>query len=236
MQDLRITFITGMWKRPEVFEMFAKGIEKIQSQWSNMDIQCVVAGSEGVHSRSLCEKYNFYYIETPNQPLARKMNTTVTKAKDLESDYVICLGSDDIIHPDLFAKYLELINDGYDYIGVTDWYFYDTNTKKSLYWGGYKEKWRKGHTCGAGRVLSKWLLDKWDWKIWEDQQSHILDNSMQDKLNNTGHRSYTFSLKKEGLYGLDIKSSTNMTPFKKWDNANYIDTNALKGVFDYVWN
>jgi len=231
-----ISFVTGMWKRPEVFRMFAKGIREIQTTFTDIEIHCIVAGSEGKASRDLAEEYGLHYIETPNQPLASKMNKPLIKAKDLNSDYVLCLGSDDVIHPNLFAKYLQLINDGYDYIGVTDWYFYDTTTKKSLYWGGYTEPFRKGYTCGAGRVLSSWLLDKWDWRIWEDHQSNGLDQSMQDKLNKTPHRSYTFSLKREGLFGLDIKSSCNMTPFYKWNNSNYIDDNVLKSVFGYVWN
>lgn len=230
---IKLAIVTGVWKRPEVFELFARGIDNLKSK-TKIHLDVIVAGSEGTQSRIMVEEKGYHYIEIANDPLATKMNSTILKAKELNASHVICVGSDDVITPGLLEKYIEFIKQGYDYIGVLDWYFYDTVTGKSLYWGGYRDERRKGHTCGAGRVLSASLLNQWNWKPWEIKDSRVLDNSMQTKLKVTPHSIKTFSLKEFNLFALDIKSSCNMTPFAIWDNANFIDSEIIKTNFDFL--
>ena len=183
----------------------------------------------------MVSKHGFWYIEIPNDPLAVKMNSTVLLAKTLYVDYILGVGSDDIITPELMNLYKESMESRIDYIGVLDFYFYDTVSKKSSYWGGYREAYRKGHLCGAGRLISKRLLDKWNWQPWEVRHNKILDTSIQEKLKHTPHTTKAFSLKENGIYALDIKSSTNMTPFMLWDNTEYIDTAIIKEQFPYIF-
>jgi hypothetical protein len=232
---MKIAIVTAVWRRHDIFELFAKGIHELE-KIKGVELITIVAGSERELSKRLVEKHNFLYIEIPNQPLAEKVNAPLLLAKDLNVDYVLCLGSDDIIHPDLMLKYIELMKQGLDFIGVLDFYFYDTNTKKCAYWGGYRGQNRSNHTCGAGRILSKRLLNLWGWHVWENKQSNMLDNSMQDKLINTPHSSCIFFLKDYGLFALDIKSSVNMTQFKLWDNTKYIEKNIIFDKFKYLFN
>jgi len=82
--------------------------------------------------------------------------------------------------------------------------------------------------------LSSELLNKWNWKVWEDKHSKILDNSMQDKLKHTPHSIKTFYLKDFNLFGLDIKSQTNMTPFELWNNCEWINSNIILNKFNYI--
>lgn len=230
---MKIAIVTGIWKRHDIFEMCAKGIHLLQKQ-NNCELSVIVAGSEGEQSKQLVEKYGFEYIEIPNEPLAEKMNAPVMMAKELNCDYVFCIGSDDIISPELFSIYVEQAKRGIDFVGVTDFYFYDTISKRVIYWGGYREDWRKGHTCGAGRLISKRLLDLWQWKLWEVKHNLILDNSIQDKLAATPHTEMIFSIKENRVYALDIKSKENMTPFAMWDNTTESSIEIIEKHFDYI--
>jgi hypothetical protein len=83
-------------------------------------------------------------------------------------------------------------------------------------------------------VLSARLLSQWDWRPWLIKDSKVLDNSMQTKLKQTPHSSVTFSLKEHGVFALDVKSSTNMTPFEKWDNSEFINKKELLTHFPYI--
>lgn len=230
---MKIAIVTGIWKRHDIFEMCAKGIQLLQQQ-TDCEISVIVSGSEGNTSKQLVEKHGFTYIEIPNEPLAIKMNAPVLMAKQLNADYVFCIGSDDIISPELFSIYVEQAKRGIDFVGVTDFYFYDTISKRVIYWGGYREDWRKGHTCGAGRLISKRLLDLWQWKLWEVKHNLILDNSIQDKLAATPHTEMIFSIKENGVYALDIKSKENMTPFAMWDNTVDADWSIIEKYFNYI--
>lgn len=221
---MKITIVTGVWKRPEVFEMFSKGIENL-----GVDVRVIVAGSEGDTSRTMVESKGFEYIEVPNRPLSNKMNATTRAAKG--SDYVICMGSDDIISPELFQEYLKYMNEDYDFVGLTDFYFYDTESKRAMYWGGYNDK-RKGTSIGAGCVISAKLLNNMCHEPWKNGLNKGLDGSMQRRINGKVAK---FSLKEKGLFALDIKSSTNITPFELWKNSSYIDAQIIKEQFPYLF-
>ena len=79
---IKLVVVTGIYGRPEIFDFFAKGVKILRHK--GLDIECVVAGSEGKQSRDLVEEHNFHYIEIANQPLATKMNATLLKAKGLQ--------------------------------------------------------------------------------------------------------------------------------------------------------
>ncbi len=230
-----IAIVTGVWQRPEVFEMFSRGVDYLIKN-SDFNYHVIVAGSEGERSRKMVESKGYIYLEVPNNPLAAKMNATTIKAGQLGCDYVLCVGSDDVVTPELMRLYSVQIEKGIDFIGVTDFYFFDTVTNKAAYWGGYKDQGRFMHTAGAARLISAKLMARWNWQPWENKHSHILDNSMQEKLSVTPHTAVALSLRKHGVYALDIKSSTNMTPFQLWDNTNFIDLSELKNAMPYVWN
>lgn len=233
-KKIKVGIVSAVWGREFIFQLFAKGITHLIKSTPEIDFEVIIAGSEKEKSKTMVENWGFKYIEIPNEPLASKHNATTLLAGKLNCDYVLCLGSDDVIHPDLMKSYIKYMKKGFDYIGVLDFYFYDTITKKCSYWGGYRDERRKNHTCGAGRLISKRLLTLWNWKPWEIKDSKVLDNSMQTKLKATPHSIKTFYLKDENVFGLDIKSSTNMTPFALWDNTVYIDEKIIQEKFNYL--
>lgn len=218
---MRIAIVTTMWQRPEIFRIFAEQCQHLQNKYGNLDV--IVTGSESHKSKHLAESYGFHYIEYANKPLGRKQNRSTIKAKALGVDYVICVGSDDLISDKLYEYYLSQFEKGIDFIAPLDCYFYDTVSGKGLYWGGYRGKWQ-GMTCGAGRALSRNILNRLNWQPWYDElYSDVLDTGMDEKLKRVPHSRHTFKISTiKNAYLIDIKSSTNMTPFEKWDNSKYI--------------
>lgn len=225
----RIVIVTAVWKRPEIFKMFAQSIHNLGD-----DIPVIVAGSEGIKSRKMVEAEDFEYLERPNEPLAEKHNAAMKEARRWNPTHVLCLGSDDLISPELWAIYKDIAERRIDYAGVTDFYFYDAQSKKTAYWGGYIDH-RKGETAGAGRLLSQRLLNKWNWRPWEKRHSNILDDSMPIKLKQLNHSREIFSLKEKGVFAVDVKSEINMTPFELWPNTDYIPDDEVKAKFPYIY-
>lgn len=230
---MRVAIVSAVWQRHNIFEIFAHGCKNLMGN-GRVEIVVIVAGSEGRVSKQLVEKHGFIYCEMPNANLAEKVNAPVLIANRLNVDYIFAMGSDDVISPEAFDIYIDEMEHGTDFIGVSDFYFYDTYSKRALYWGGYLEKWRFGHSCGACRAISKRLLGKWSWKVWESKHNKILDNSIQEKLRQTAHSSCVFSLRNEGVMAVDIKSQTNMTPFEKWNNSNFIPSSFIHKKLPFV--
>ena len=97
---MKVAIVSAVWQRPEVFEMFAKGIKHLVSNCKDIEFTVIISGSEGDKSKSMVEKHGFIYIEIPNDPLAVKMNATVIRAKEYDVDYILGVGSDDVITPE----------------------------------------------------------------------------------------------------------------------------------------
>lgn len=223
--NIKPVIVTGMWKRFEVFKAFAEHTK-------TLGIDVIVAGSEGADSENLANQYGFDYLEAPNDPLGAKINATILRAKQRGYTHVICVGSDDLLSKELIDEYLILMRKGYDFIGLSDFYFYETQSGKASYWGGYRDRTRIGKTTGAGRVISCNLLNKLDWKPWNDSDNKYLDSGMQSKLSALLYSKKTISLKAKGLLAVDIKSSENITPFKLWDNCKYINPELITDKFN----
>lgn len=224
-EEVKLCVVTGMWKRPDVFKIFGR-------HYKNLGIDVIVVGSEGETSKKLAESFGFIYLERPNKPLGSKMNATITEAMKREYTHVICVGSDDLLSQELIDEYVSIIKKGYHFIGVTDFYFYDLQSSKATYWGGYRELYRRNHTVGAGRVLSRKLIESWNGVVWDDMHPEHLDTSMQNQLSHSSLPKFTFSLKEKGLLAVDLKSEVNMTPFKLWDNTSYIEPRIITDNFN----
>lgn len=208
-RKIHIGIVTCMWKRHEIFRVFAEGIKRLESKFN---ITTMVVGSEGKKSRELVEKYGFKYIEHPNLPLGKKFNAGLLALQGTSVDYVMVMGSDDVISSSLVEKYLAHMTKGVDVIGILDMYVYYVKNKKLYYWGGYG-KIRSGEPIGLARCISRNVLNKLNWKLWDDKLNKSLDFSMWQKIK--GYKRQTINLNISGTFAVDIKGAISMTAFKK---------------------
>jgi len=205
---MKIGIKTMMWKRPAVFEIYAAGVKRLVD---NFGVIPYVIGSEGNVSRERCEKHGFNYIEYPNEPLGAKANACL-RAMRGHVDYVLNLGSDDLISNSLMQWFVKLMKEGYDLIGIRDVYFYERFRNRLIYWPGYTDR-RRGESLGLGRVLSAKLLDTFDWEMWDEDINMSLDWSMTQKLKGLTNKKI-ISIKETNTFAVDIKDGDSMGEFK----------------------
>lgn len=229
---MRLAIVTGIWKRPEVFRMFAAGVGMLQDHFrGRLEIICCVAGSEGKPSKDLVTAHKgFYYTETPNKPLGQKMNQAAHLAYRLNPNYCLMVGSDDIISIPLMEKYFVAMQQGIDFVALMDCYFFDTVSKRGLYWGGYTKPFNRGRSLGMGRLISARVLNQIRWVCWPPGYDRVLDTAFDRQMDRTRCSRVMITLRNENLFALDIKSETNMTQFMQWDNSQFID--GKKMLFD----
>jgi len=75
-------------------------------------------------------------------------------------------------------------------------------------------------------------MDSWNWKPWDEGLNKYLDSSMTAKMN-VG-KSKSINLKKNGLIAVDLKSKINITPFSRWENAEYINPEIITEKLPYL--
>jgi hypothetical protein len=134
------------------------------------------------------------------------------------------LGSDDIIGISLMQRYYEEMLKKTDYVYLTDCFFFDTRSKKSIYWGGYTRNFNKGKGAGIGRLISSKLLNRFNWICWPPGFDNVLDTGFDKQVEKTECSKVAINLKSEKLFALDIKSNQNMTPFSLWDNSEFVNS------------
>jgi len=217
IDGISVTITTMIWKRHDIFELWANGVHRLKRDFPEIKIDVLIAGSEGKSSKDMVEKHGFTYIEVPNSPLGAKANARLNASKQFDSDYIVLVGSDDIISSNCFLLMLCNMAKGYDEIAPMDIYYYNTVDNKAYYSHGYQNK-RKGEPIAVGRCLSKSILDKAGWQLWSNTALQYLDGWSRDKIKKHRTSKLYYSCRESGVVICDIKSEVNMTPFKQRAN------------------
>lgn len=214
---MRIIVTTCIWKRHDVFKVWA---ENIAQCIKGKDIGVLCVGSEGEKSRKIVELFGFQYTEYPNEPLGKKFNHGARIAVEQGAEYILSLGSDDIISENFLDYYLTRVKWGYEVIAPLDCYFWDAKKKRLGYWPGYTTKGqhnRQGEPCGAGRLIPASILKTHNFILWTPDRNHAIDWEAWHRIKEAGLKIHTFFLKNQGLILLDIKKE-NINPFsEKWE-------------------
>jgi len=102
----------------------------------------------------LCKKYGIDHLMHENKPVGMKKNAGVQEVLKKDFDYLIELGSDDLILNDLLDCYEPAMKEGKDFIGSRDLLMIDATD------GNCRTLNFDGETAqGLGRCLSKKLLE-----------------------------------------------------------------------------
>ena len=220
---MKIGILSCIYGRPEVTDIFGHGLARLRDKFG---ITPLIVGSEGEESKNVAQKHGLLYIEYSNRPLGSKFNAGMVALKSYKPDYVMVLGSDDLISDSFMKVFIREMKKGYDLIGTLDCYFYSPAHKRIGYWDGYSNP-RKGETIGMGRTLSKKLLEKCNWIPWVHRLNQGLDGSMMSRINTHKPNVSKICVKTEDIFCLDIKTEGNITAFRCYPNLTKANTNLI---------
>jgi hypothetical protein len=148
---MRLLFFLAVWKRPEITEICFMGISRLRNTGLFQTETLAVISEESMIP--LCKKYNIDYCMHENKPLGRKKNYGLTQAFKKEWDYLVELGSDDVLK----NEYLELLTkhiEGNHFLTIDHFSFLNSENGECR---NYKTK----SSYGLGRVISREALEKY---------------------------------------------------------------------------
>ena len=156
--------------------------------------------------------------------MSAKFNNTIEMA--LPSDGVMVVGSDNLIHRDYFDYLAEKRP---DFVDLGWCYYYEQATGKML--------WHYQAVLGAGKYMSRTILERASWRPYEENQNRNVDG---------GPKKYVYE--GEGVYlqepwAIDIKTpDENMWDFSviegRYRNTQEVDAKlifASFGLIDSDW-
>ena len=199
--------ITAMHGRPDITRVFGMASQRIFKETGVRSLSVVTRND--YDNIRLCNEYGINWVESRNEPLGAKWNTTLQHLKDIDFSHVIILGSDDIVSTS-FIEY-QISKSDTDLSGMEDLWFWGLNPKRAGFrtFGHWTSNLNK--LLGVGRMVSRKMLEKLDWKLWDDDLRSGLDRSALDRVRGVTKNINYFNLKKEGLFAMDIKYGRNIS-------------------------
>lgn len=224
----KIIVVTPFYKREEVFKLFLKNLNYLRN--NNINLNAILIGSDSIkNEKQLVENNGFIYLNHKNQPLSNKWNWGTQYLKNIDFEYCIILGSDDLISYNLLNRLIKImdVND-YDVVGLLDIYFYELISKSGVYWPGYdKDNLRFGESIGAGRIYKKSLLEEFNYKLWYDYKNKSLDKNISERLM-LGKKKVHVTKMLKNEYLIDIKGGDEqITPFDNFKNHKPVELSNI---------
>jgi hypothetical protein len=202
---------------PLVAVSAAHGRHAITRAWAehvrNLGLPCVVAITEG--DETLLDILNPWHTatEAPNEPLGAKFNTALDCALFWYPDLtrIMILPSDDFVSPAWVKAAREHPGD-YLYphcCGIVDAETQAAYVITKLSFGTLK--------YGAGRVVSRRVIDKLEGQLWPQELNKGLDGASHQRITKAGFEVQV--VKTEGIPITDVKTAENLWPFKSWRDS-----------------
>lgn len=166
----RLGILTALWRRPRVAEAVLRHL-------ADLAVPGVALTRFAVRSPEdpdpAPEVPGVAYVDHPNAPLSDKWNAGMESLAG-RVDAVMVIGSDDFVSAAYVRRAVEAVLDGASLVRSEDVVFYDAATGRAAR--------ARMPRMGAGRVLSRSLLDLLDWRPWPDGLSLRLDGGMDRRI------------------------------------------------------
>lgn len=212
----KILIYLAVWKRPKITELCFRGIDRLKSH-PDFDISALAVISEE-SMIPLCDQYGVKWVMYKNEPLGEKKNFGLKAAQKMDFDYLMEIGSDDLVLNELLDDYKRVIGKS-QFFGISDAAYINSET-------GECRRLISRSTYGAGRMISRDALEKVGFNLWYDHLNRGMDNNSVSALNRKGVPYFRVApMDFPGV--IDVKSQDNIWKFNYFLGVEYDKENIL---------
>lgn len=223
---MRVAIVTTVWRRHATTAAFWCWARYLQDWWKSWaEVEFVAAGTADPRHERMAQEAGAHYVDTANEPLARKFNTALKVARQLQVDAVLIMGSDDVFCERTARAYRWALQ-GEPYLGLTDLYYYQTVDGRIGYFPGYLDKDtgrlgnRLGEAAGPARLIPATYLQKLGWELWSERpyfskrdpryRQRGMDHSSFRRMAMVAPPMPLVTLRELGATALDLKGPDNL--------------------------
>lgn len=220
LTKINLLIYLAVWRRPEITRLCFLGINRLRRHPKyNIQVLAVISEPEMI---SLCESHDIKWVMHQNYPLGKKKNYGLNICKEYEFDWLMEIGSDDIITDAMLDHYYQKFSQ-YKFFGITDMAYIESES------GVCRRLTSHQSTYGAGRCISREILEKAEWKLWKEDLNRGLDNDSTRKINKLGYSYHKVEpMEDPGL--IDVKSNENIWKFNYFLGQSYDPTKLLMSL------
>ena len=127
MKKNNILIFTAFHQRPQISQLYWYGIERLKKNF-NIKVLSIISDDS---NKTLAEKYSDFIIETETKPLGKKLNSGLKKVLELDFDFMVQLGSDNLMTDRLMSVYQFYFNSGCQLFGAANTILFDSISKQA---------------------------------------------------------------------------------------------------------
>lgn len=217
-EDIRkLGIVTINFRRPTILRLWIASIERLRRDCGDFPAVCVSEKDD----EAICQRHNITHITMINNPISSKWNAGFRFMRDQDVDYVVVLGSDDIMSSHYLSNAMEAMTHNPDVVYTKSIYFYDGEKKGHVY------KYSDARELGVGRCIHRDVLDQINWIPYPQHLTFGLDGALRKRI-----MPYVKTkIEIEGVI-VDVKTKMNMNSIRVWQNKGIICSPAV--FIDYL--
>tara|TARA_B100001248_G_C27395864_1_gene465501 strand:- start:2835 stop:3701 length:867 start_codon:yes stop_codon:yes gene_type:complete len=206
-----VVCLIGIWERLELVKI---NIDLLKKQTMPCKILLIVSSQK---DKQFAIQNKVDWIYTDNKPLGRKWQIGLDECKKYNPNAVLINGSDDLLSTNWVKTcYHYIHNKQFDIVGKSNWYLLDLIEKKP-----YKLMYKNANILlGAGRMISRNILDQINWNLFPLNLNRGLDNHCNKIFNKNYAKRLVISSPKIFVISLKGKYDT-LNSVQQILNANH---------------
>lgn len=148
---MKILIFLAVWRRPEITEICFMGIDRLRkSGLLQIDTMAVISEKSMI---PICKKYKIDFVMHKNEPLGEKKNTGLNYAMLKSWDYLLEIGSDDILKTEILECYEPFFKREVEFFGIKDFLYINSEN-------GDCRRLKSDTTYGAARCISRKVIER----------------------------------------------------------------------------
>jgi len=153
---LKLAIFFAAYKRLPILKICLDGIKRLKAAHKDIEFVpfCVYSNDD---EGALLKKYNVSSLKFCNDFLGAKKNAGLKALMGLKWDYMMEIGSDDLVNDKLIDVYRPYFNEGEESFGVSSCYFVDAMTGRVAFW-------INNYAIGAGRCIKRSVFENFNKK------------------------------------------------------------------------
>lgn len=199
----KIGIVTINYNRPRILDLWLASMDRLRKECGSMPV--VVVSERG--DAAACADHGVHHIYQENEPVSFKWNTGVQWLMEQGVDYVMIVGSDDIVSNDLMRNIWAAAEGGYDVIGVDKLCFYGNIRGRS----GLLIPLHQHHMLGVCKTISRSVLEPINGVICPTGRNYGMDALVAKTI-----APYVKSTKIVDGLVVDVKSRRNINRLTYW--------------------
>jgi len=207
---MEILVFTAIQGRQKITELFLMGVERLKLySGHNISLFCVVSDQADI---DFLKSKGVDYCVHENTPLSDKFDYGFKQAIKKKFDYLLTLGSDDLIDHNIFKDhYNALMQSGNEFFGLKQIGILDSQTLDCSLYQYFMSK--SDMLLGAGRMLSYRLCQEFKDKPLYNlrKKNNGLDYASENELKKIVKPTF---VKTNKIYLIDVKSDVNIWSYK----------------------